>query len=299
MLNKEILILPPYLIEQVKWDECVHNNSNGLIYAQYDYLDNICDNWHGIVVNDYEAVMPLPWRRKYGFKYYYTPPFIQQLGMIGNLEAIDYELLTRLIRQFAWYGDMNLNFSNQELATLVNANNKTNFVINLKNGYANIQKAYSPDLKQTLQKSSPDFLLKKHDDFLSAIELYQNAYGARMPHISEDDFSRLTILCKHLDYHRNCIVRSVYNAQGAILSNALLLRDNKRIYHLFNTTTTEGRALHSNHWLIDQILQEFGGQALLFDFEGSELEGVKLFYKKFGGHIQPYFHYSRNFLGGI
>lgn len=296
---KDIQILPPHLIEEVKWNNCIQNSSNGLIYAQYDYLDNICDNWHGLIVGNYEAIMALPWRKKYGLTYYYTPPFIQQLGLIGNTETVDYDSLTRKIRRFAWYGDLHLNFSNQKLAAAVKAKSKTNFIINLKAGYSSIQSAYSPDLKQTLQKTNPDFALNRHNDFLSAIESYQEYYASRMPHVSEDDFSRLTILCKQLDTHRNCMVRSVADEKGSLLSNTLLLRDNKRIYHLFNTTTPEGRLQHSNHWLIDQILQEFSGQDLLFDFEGSELEGVKSFYKKFGGHIQPYFHYKRNFLKGI
>ena len=298
-MTKDIQILPPHLIEEVKWNSCIQNSSNGLIYAQYDYLDNICDHWHGVIVGDYEAVMALPWRTKYGFRYYYTPPFIQQLGLMGNTEIVDYDALTRKIRRFAWYGDLHLNFSNQKLASAIKANNKTNFIINLKAGYSSIQSAYSLDLKQTLQKSSSDFVLNKHHDFVSAIESYQEHYASRMPHVSEDDFSRLIVLCRQLDINQSCIVRSVCNEQGTMLSNALLLRDNKRIYHLFNTTTSEGRLQHSNHWLIDQILQEFSEQDLLFDFEGSELEGVKTFYKKFGGHIQPYFHYARNFLKGI
>lgn len=291
--------MPPHLIEEAKWNNCIENSPHGLIYAQYDYLDNICDHWHGIVVGDYEAIMALPWRKKYGFRYYYTPPFIQQLGIMGNTDAVDYDLLTRKIRQFAWYGNLHLNFSNHRLASALKAKNKTNFIINLTNGYADIQAAYSTDLKQILHKSSPGFLLTRNDDYLSAIESYKKNYAARMPHISEDEFSRFTIMCKQLNINNACIVRSIHNEKGVMLSNALLLKDNKRIYHLLNTTTPEGRLRHGNHWLIDQILQEFSGRDLLFDFEGSELEGVKAFYKKFGGHIQPYFQYKRNVLTGL
>lgn len=297
-MSKKILILPSHVIEQVKWDNCINNNSNGLIYAQYDYLDNICDHWHGIVVGDYEAVMALPWRKKYGFRYYYIPPFIQQLGIVGNIEIANEEQLSGLTKWFAWYGDLHLNFSNHRLALKLKAKNKTNFVINLKNSYDTIHALYSHDLKQTLLKSNSGFLYTRDDDFLPAIESYQENYAARMPHISEDDFSRFTILCKQLFNRGDCIVRSVRNDEGRMLSNTLLLKDDKRIYHLFNTTTPGGRLYHSNHWLIDQVIQEFAGQDLLFDFEGSELEGVKTFYKKFGGHIQPYFHYKRNLLRG-
>ena len=295
-MNKDIQILAAHVIEQARWDKCVEDNTNGLIYAQYDYLDNICDHWHGIVIGDYEAVMALPWRKKYGFRYYYRPPFVQQLGLIGNTASVDQEHLIRLIRQFAWYGDLFLNFSNYRLAEALKAGNKTNFIITLKSGYDQIYAAYSPDLKQTLQKNNPDFLYTKDAGFLLAIETFQEAYAARMPHISTDEFSRLTVICKQLENRGACLVRAVYTGSGTLLSNALLLKDNKRIYHLFNTTTSEGRKLQSNHWLIDQILKEFAGEKLLFDFEGSELEGIKNFYKKFGGHIQPYFYYKRKLL---
>lgn len=218
---------------------------------------------------------------------------------MGNTEAVDYDRLTRTIRQFAWYGDLFLNFSNHLLAFNLKARNKTNFIINLKNGYADIERAYSQDLKQTLHKTPPHALFyTKENNFLPALTSYQKAYAERMPHISGDDFDRFRVVCKLLFNKNLCLVRSVRNEQGIVLSDTVLLKDNKRIYNLCNTTTAEGRLLHSNHWLTDQLLREFSGLDLLFDFEGSDLEGVKTFYKKFGGHIQPYFHYKRNILKG-
>ncbi len=290
--------MPAHTVEQDKWDRCIAKHPNGLIYSRYDYLDNICDNWHGMVIGDYEAVMPLPWRKKYGFRYFYTPPFIQQLGLTGDIEHLDLEILTRKIRQFAWYGDLMLNFSNAAFAEAVKARQKTNFIITLKNGYDKIRESYSYDLKQTLQTIQAGLIYTHDYDYLSAITAYQKNYASRMPHISEDCFSRFALLCRQFFQEGNCMARSVRNEKGAILSNVLLLKDSKRIYHLINTTITEGRQMHSNHLLLDQLLRELSGRDLLFDFEGSELEGVKTFYKKFGGYSQPYFHYSRNFLKG-
>jgi hypothetical protein len=43
-----------------------------------------------------------------------------------------------------------------------------------------------------------------------------------------------------------------------------------------------------------EILKEFSGRNLLFDFEGSDLPGVKEFYECFGPIDQPYFHYHFN-----
>lgn len=299
-MKKKITILPSFEIEQTKWDDCVLRHSNGLVYAQYDYLDCICDHWSGLIIGDFEAVIALPWRTKYGFKYYYTPPFIQQLGFIGDTNYLsDIEYLIRKIRSFAWYGDLHFNFSNHLLASALKCKNKTNFVIDLSIGYTSIHQSYSNDVKQTiLKQTSEELIYDQTDSFTVAIKYYQEQYADRMPHLSNEDFERLNILCKHFCNRNACIVRSIKDQSGNTLSNTLLLKDTRRIYHLLNTTFQEGRAKHSNHRLLDQVIQEFSGSQLLFDFEGSDLPGVKSFYKKFGCHIQPYFHYRRNFLKG-
>lgn len=299
-MKKDITILPSYEIEQTKWDNCVHKYPNGLVYAQYDYLDSICDHWSGLIIGDFEGIVALPWRKKYGLKYYYIPPFIQQLGFIGDTSYLsDPEELIKKIRSFAWYGDLHFNFSNHLLASALKCDNRTNFIIDLSIGYTAIHQSYSTDVRQTIQKQTNEELpYDKTDTFSTAIKYYQEQYADRMPHLSNEDFERLAILCKHFCNRNACIVRSIKDKEGHTLSNALLLKDTRRIYHLLNTTFKEGRTKHSNHRLMDQVLQEFSGNQLLFDFEGSDLPGVKSFYKKFGCHVQPYFHYQRNYLKG-
>jgi len=292
-----IHIFPAHVINQQKWDACISKHPNGLIYAQYDYLDHMCDHWSGLVIGDYEAIMPLPWRRKYGFRYYYIPAFIQQLGFIGDISLLKFlqEELIRKIRNYAWYGDLHLNFSNHILTSELHCKNRTNFIIDLNRNYTDIYADYQPDLKHLLDKiPNHHFFYTKDTKITDIIQHYQQQYAQRMPHLSQEDFARLSELCKFYSERGRCILRSVTTSEGSVLSDTLLLKDNRRIYHLLNTTFQEGRKVHSNHWLIDQVLREFSNQQLLFDFEGSDLPGVKTFYKKFGGHVQPYFHYRRN-----
>jgi hypothetical protein len=65
-----------------KWDRCINESSNALIYGTTTYLDHLADHWPGIVLNDYEMVMPVAWRKKLGIRYCYHVPFIQQFGYI-------------------------------------------------------------------------------------------------------------------------------------------------------------------------------------------------------------------------
>ena len=56
-------------VDKSKWDNCIDKADNGLIYAYSFYLDHMAKQWDALVLNDYEAVMPLTWNKKFGFYY--------------------------------------------------------------------------------------------------------------------------------------------------------------------------------------------------------------------------------------
>ena len=69
---------------------------------------------------------------------------------------------------------------------------------------------------------------------------------------------------------------------------SILLFDKKRIYNILNLLTEEGRKAQSNYLLYGSILATYCERDLLFDFEGSDLPGVKAFYAKMQPINQPY-----------
>src|SRR5687767_14846783 len=64
MLHRNLQYLHRKQIDTRKWDQCITNAANGLIYARSFYLDTMASNWDALVLGDYEAVMPLTWRKK-------------------------------------------------------------------------------------------------------------------------------------------------------------------------------------------------------------------------------------------
>ena len=42
------------------------------------------------------------------------------------------------------------------------------------------------------------------------------------------------------------------------------------------------------------MIKEFSGSDIIFDFEGSDIEGIKFFYEKFNAVNEPYFFYHYN-----
>ncbi len=289
-------IVPSTEIDPNKWDACVTLNANGLIYAQYQYLNILCKNWSGLIIGNYETILPLPWKIKWGIRYYFAPAFIQQLGLIGNQELISIDLLKQMLRGFARYGDLFWNDQNEQIAASLGAKEKTNFVINLNHSYEKIYKDYSNGLIQNIQKAFKNGLVYTHAESPdNAIAWYHAQYGARIKRLSTVDFRNFNTICHQNNNNIRCIIREAKHPNSKqILATAILLKDNKRVYLMVNAISKLGRKLSANHFLIDSILKEFSEQCLLFDFEGSELAGVSEFYQNFQPINLPYYHTVHN-----
>ncbi|MFY7965175.1 MAG: hypothetical protein ACOVO1_09785 [Chitinophagaceae bacterium] len=277
-------------INAAKWDACVIKHQ-APIYASFNYLNTMADNWMALILNDYEAIFPICYRKKLGITYSYTPAFIQQLGCIGK--QVKGDLIEKKVFEILGYGDLMLNSLNERL--LNNITQKTNLIINLNLSYESIYSNYKKDLKQNLKKAASEkFLYKKSDDIDGAINMYQIFYANRMQKIKQQDFDNFKKVCWMFQQKNDCLIRQVWNTNNEILAVALLLKHNGRIYNLANSTSTLGRKSEANHFLLDRVINEFSSQNLFFDFEGSDLPGVKTFYEKFGATNEPYFYWHFN-----
>ncbi|MES2329349.1 MAG: hypothetical protein V4539_07065 [Bacteroidota bacterium] len=293
-MKHRIKILSSKQINAVKWDRCVAENANGLIYSSTVYLNAMSKNWHGIVIDDYAAVMALPWKRKLRIRYGYTPPFMQQLGLVGEATNEEFQRILKLFYKFFPLADVNFNFANTNIQQLLPVIPRNNFTIDLSTGYDRIKANYKSNLKENIRKASHESLAYTEAGVTEGITMYHSQYHERMKHIKEKDYLHFSKLCDHLKDSEHCFARAAKNNKDEILAIAVFLKDNKRIYNMMNTTTTHGREKEANHFLLNQVLHEFAGQSLLFDFEGSELPGVREFYENFGPMNQPYFHYHYN-----
>jgi hypothetical protein len=271
-------------------------SSNALIYADYQMLNIICDNWSGLIIGNYDTVLPLPWRKKLGIRYLYAPAFIQQLGCFGNLSGLDMQGVWDKVFSFAKYGDLFFNYTNKSLLSEIAFIEKNNFIIELNQSYPIIRLGYQHDLIKNLKKSEKQNLQYSNVQLIGqCINLYQTQYQERFPQYRNQDFHRFLKLCLTFSVTGNCITRTVFAENTAeIISSAVLLKNHNRLYLLMNVTTKKGRSMAANHYLLDQIIQEFSEENLVFDFEGSERKGIQEFYLSFQPENQPYFQVSFN-----
>lgn len=272
-------------LDTVKWERCISTASNGLLYARHYYLDIVCERWDALVMGDYEAVMPLPWKSKMGIRYLYQPPFVQQSGVFYREE--DNNLVNAFLlkaRQLFPFGEINLNFQNN----IKNASARNNFIIHLHQSYEDIRLKYKNDLLRNLNRPDiKDLKVAATGDHRGIAILYQRLYAGRMSY-GKQAFDDLISLCDRLSESGQLITR-VARSEGKLAAGCICFRDEKRIYLIASATPEEGRRMSANHFLLDAIVREFAGTNLVLDFEGSDLPGVAHFYQNFGAVNQPYY----------
>ena len=71
-------------IDTQRWDECIAQSPDGLVYAWSWYLDVVHPDWEALVEDDYGAVMPLTGNKKFGINYLFQPFFTQKFGVFGK-----------------------------------------------------------------------------------------------------------------------------------------------------------------------------------------------------------------------
>jgi hypothetical protein len=271
-------------IDKEKWDRCIENAHNGLLYAYSYYLDVMSENWDALVMNDYEAVMPLTWNKKFGIAYLRQPAFTQQLGIFGNCifdNDVTETFMNKALDLFP-FAEINLNYSNEyKKATAI----KSNFILSLNQSFIEIEKEFRKDFVKNIKNNN--LVFSASEDVEKAIRLFKNNYSERIE-TPEKDYENILHIYNLLKTKKQILVREVSMKDGTLLATGIFLKDSKRVYYIMSATLKEGRDRQANYFLLYHVIKEFSDQNLIFDFEGSEIPSIKLFFKKFGAVEQSY-----------
>lgn len=289
----EIRYVKRYELDTEKWNRCIEESTNRLVYGYSFYLDTMSKNWDALIADDYEAIMPLTWNKKWGFKYLYQPPFTQQLGIFskGELAGDVINGFLQKVAQHFNFAEIFLNYKNSHPGLQPHSN----FILNLNREYDSIQGGYKYNLSRSL-KLTKKFGFRYNDtvDLQTTLEWYKKQYWPRMKHLEDADFYRFQKLCTAAQERKELLLRAVSDSEGDVLSVALLLRKLDRIYLLQSATSDKGRKMEANYFLIDSVIREHSGTDTVFDFEGSDIPGISHFYRLFGSVDQPYYFYHLN-----
>jgi hypothetical protein len=285
-------------IDLRKYDQCLETDSNSLVYACSWFLDIMAIEWDAFIWGDYEFVMPVPNRRKWGIRYVYQPVFAQQLGIYPTPPPdIQKAFFKRLKRKFRYiHYPLSVTF-NDEILKGFNIKHLHTRVLSLESGYPALVKQYDDYILQNLKKARQNNIkVSRQSEIDDFFELKDDSKKIPVP---EKSWKNLRKLMKETIYDGNGWLYAATDQNNEILAMAFFLVWRTRVYYMTVVSSQTGREKRAGFALLDQFLRDFAGHPVIFDFEGSSVAGVDKFFESFGAEKESYCLISRNKLPWI
>ena len=278
-------------IDIEKYDSCIENSFNSRIYAYSWYLDIVADNWDVLVLDDYEAVMPLPWRQKYFIKYIYPPAWTQQLGVFAIRETSE-ELILKFIKAIPRrFKKITIQFNSENKFQQKNLTERVNYVFPLNKSYEETFRGYNSNRKRDLKKAKKNnYTVEENIDINLFFEFYKGIDKNYLVSKNQTDTLKNLLLTKETK------IIGVFKNDN-LAATLLYFIDSKRITYLLPVAATEAKELGLPTLLINYLIEKHQESSLIFDFEGSMIEGVADFYKSFGGKLEYYSNFKITNIG--
>jgi len=279
-------------VDTDKWDECIKNSVNSMPYAFSWYLDIVVKQWNALILNDYEAVFPLPTRKKFGLTYAYTPFWVQQLGLFSKtykgLRRIN-DFVAKIPEEYRF---IELNMNHQAAVKEgpgIQRKENNNFLLKLDKPYQDQIFQYSKNLRRNLKKASSAGLeVFKNDAPKNLIHLFRSDKGKSLKHLSSNDYKVLEQVM-HVAIYKHCgQVWMAYDEGNRPIAGMFLLFGLNRVVLLFTGNSKEGKERAAMPFLIDEFIRSSANSFFTFDFEGSNDENLMRFYSGFGAENHSY-----------
>ncbi len=272
-------------IDKQKWDLCIQRSVNGIIYGYSWYLDIVAPGWEALVEEDYESVMPLVCRRKFGMHYLYQPFFTQQLGVFSSNKFTEEkikEFIASIPSKFSFL-EINLNTFNKFSSMDVIIHPNLTHELDLIESYEKIRSAYSENLQRNLKRASSfELTIDKQISPKLIINLFRHNKGKQFENIGQSEYTMLNDLIDASLAKGRAQVWGVMTKEKRLCAGAFFLESNGKVIFLFSGSNQIARTNGAIPFLLDRFIHANAQLNLTFDFEGSNDLNLARFYKSFG-----------------
>lgn len=294
-MNGEVHIryIPQHSIDRNKWDACIDGAGNGLIYAYSWYLDRMAVHWDGLVMNDYEAVMPIPWNKKFFIPYIYQPFLAAQLGVFArNISDININQFIKAIPSKYLRIDLPFNEGNTQVLPGKHLVSRTNYVLPLDQPYEQLFVNYRDNTRRNIRKAQQQgCTIEKEPDVEKVIELAKSlmvSYGAD----PGENIARFRNIFSYLKEQGKAVTYGI-SLQGKLMASCVFFFSHNRAYYILVGNHPESKTSGVSHALVDAFIRDHAGSNLCLDFEGSDISTLAYFYSSFGAEKRKYPSYHR------
>ena len=281
-----IQYIPHNAIDKSKWDNCIREADNSLVYAYSFYLDHMSPGWDALVEGDYAMVMPLTHNKKFGIPYLYQPFLTAQLGVFGKgAGPAVAKFIDAIPRRFKFI-DVALNTGNNLYAGN-NVISRNNYVLDLRLPYVELQKNYRDHVRRNLKKAEESGCTPAKDiDVENIINL-----AVKQMRVSDRNvdlnISRFRTLFAELN-RRDMVTTYGVSCKDQLQASCVFFHAGGRAYYILVGNDPAGKNTGASHALIDAFIRDNAGKEMILDFEGSDIKSLAFYYSSFGAVKETY-----------
>lgn len=270
-------------IDLDKYTACINQANNYRIYAEFWYLDVLTNQqWDCLVLNDYEAVMPLPYQKKFGVKIIYQPIYCQQLGVFHQRDLDQYtfnlfvkKLNFKIVRSYHFNEENTAQFN-------LKGSKSINQILNLSDGN-------TIEFDKKTKKNCKSFRNKKVEiDTTKSIEELLSFKKSNSTHIS--NYTQLQKLLHVLDKHHALAIH--FAKKEDLLGYSCYIKSKNRLIYINSASSNLGKKHCVSTGLLEHMILENLNKELILDFEGSGIESISKFFSGFGSTKTYYTKYK-------
>lgn len=260
-----------------KYTACLNQSVNYRIYAEFWYLDVLTNQqWDCYVYNDYEAVMPIPYQKKFGIKLISQPIYCQQLGIFHS-ENLSEDVIHQFYKKFKSNLVRSYHFNEQNHQFLNLMRQKINQILPLDFEYEIYIKSIRKNRKQEIRKGLPEgytIITSKFDQIF--IHILKENYQDISKQLA---LEKLIKLVKEIQQRELGLTINVVH-QNEVVASSFYIQSKNRLIQLCNAKK-ENTTINFNTYIVDEVIKNHLNQKMILDFEGSSLKGVNEFNASF------------------
>lgn len=279
-------------IDPEKWNQAVRNSLSPNVLAEYELLDLLTgdDTWHALVDDDYQAVMPLPTRKKGVLKYVYTPFFLPQMGIFYRQEIpmFKYDWFLEEVSKHYVLADVLLNEQNawdwkKELTPYF-----VSYALPLQQSYNELYNRFHENTRRNIKAAQKHQcrITVQEEEVSDIIALFRENKGSEEAvNFRDDDYARLQRVSDYLLEHNLLEVYGVRTNDNKLAAGALFVKDGKRRWFWFSGRDNRLSECKPMFLLLDAYIRDHAESDLDLDFNGSSNPNVARLYQGFGGGV--------------
>ncbi|NNE28383.1 MAG: hypothetical protein HKN16_02025 [Saprospiraceae bacterium] len=278
-------------IDKQSWDACIASSSNPLPYALFDYLDiTTGGNFGGLVEGDYESVFPVPLRNNS-----VRQPFMtQQLGVFSRTKNNGREFLQYI---FSHYPFVQIKVHPHQDLSCVNTKfvrKRTNLILPLNESYTSLFQGFQKSLRKRLKKENQGGLQFNDSGSIQEVVAHYKSNLESQVKVGSKKYLLAEKLLTNLQRNGLGKLFSLRDDNDQILADGFFLIYKNRIINLFGSSSSLGKERNGMAHLLNHVIEKYSGQDFILDFEGSDIPGVKTFFRSFGAQEEIYYEIIRD-----